>query len=62
LRATKGKTKAAIRRVYLSEKAKKILSAGMERFDGENLFPQNDIDDEQTIKTLNKAHTKKRNL
>ena len=39
-----------------------MLSAGMERFDGENLFPQNDIDGEQATETLNKAHTKKRNL
>jgi hypothetical protein len=39
------KTRTSIRRVPLSDNAKAILNALIERFDGVFLFPQNDIDD-----------------
>lgn len=58
LQVTKGKTKAAIRRVYLSKKAKKILSSRMARFDGVYLFPQNDIDYKSATQPLNYLHLK----
>lgn len=53
---TKGKTKAARRRVYLTEKAKAILSARAKRFKGENLFPHLDIDGNPPTKTLFYIH------
>lgn len=56
LQVTKGKTKSSIRRVHLSDRAREILRYRMERFDGQYLFPQNDIDGEPATKTLNKFH------
>ena len=42
VKVVKGKTKSSIRRVPLSDRARLILSNRMKRFDGENLFPQNE--------------------
>jgi integrase len=56
LQVTKGKTKSSIRRVHLSDKAKKVLTARISKFDGENLFPQNDVDGEKATATLNHLH------
>lgn len=56
LKVTKSKTKSSIRRVPLSEKAAKILAARIKRFDGENIFPQNDIDGEKVTRNLIKEH------
>lgn len=56
LQVTKGKTKSSIRRVHLSDRAFEILRYRLERFDGQYLFPQNDIDGEPATKTLNKLH------
>lgn len=42
LQVVKGKTAAARRRVYLSDRAKSVLTARLNRFDGVFLFPQND--------------------
>lgn len=58
LQVTKGKTKAAIRRVYLSGKAKKILSIRIARFDGVYLFPQNDIDHKSATEPVTHLHLK----
>jgi integrase len=56
LQITRSKTAASIRRVPLSEKAKTILKAGTERFDGDFLFPQNDMDGAGPIKVLDVFH------
>lgn len=53
---TKGKTKAARRRVYLTQKAKTVLLRRADRFEGENLFPQNDRDFAPPTDTLDKTH------
>lgn len=56
LQVTKGKTAAAVRRVYLSERAKEILSYRLNKFKGEYLFPQNDVDGKPATKTLCRIH------
>jgi integrase len=56
LQITKSKTRSSIRRVHLSDKAKAILKARIERFDGEFLFPQNDKDGAGPTKALNVFH------
>lgn len=58
LQVTKGKTPAAVRRVYLSEKAKAILRYRLNKFKGEYLFPQNDVDGEPATKTLYRVHAR----
>jgi len=58
LQVTKGKTKASIRRVHLSDKAKAILKARLKRFDGDFLFPHNDKDGENPTSPLDKIHRK----
>jgi len=58
LQITKGKTKAARRRIHLSDKANDIIKARLEQFDGVFLFPQNDIDGEGATKTLDYWHLK----
>jgi integrase len=56
LQVTRSKTKASIRRVHLTEKAKAILKVRIERFDGGFLFPQNEIEGAGPIKDLNYLH------
>lgn len=56
LKVTKGKTKASIRQVHLSDKAKKVLQYRLDKFAGANLFPQNDIDGARATFTLGKLH------
>ena len=56
LQAVKGKTPAARRRVYLTEKARGILSDRLQKFDGKYLFPQNDIDGEKTTADIGPLH------
>lgn len=51
-----GKTKAARRRVYLTEKAKAVLSRRADNFTGENLFPHFDIDGNAPTKPLTYIH------
>jgi integrase len=58
LKVTKSKTRSSIRRVHLSVKAQKILSARISKFDGEYLFPQNDKDGEQATGSLVYLHLK----
>jgi hypothetical protein len=48
-----GKSKALRRpRLSLSPKAKEIIAAGINKFDDEFLFPQNDIDGEPPTKSV----------
>ncbi|HVE55995.1 MAG TPA: site-specific integrase [Pyrinomonadaceae bacterium] len=56
LQITRSKTKASIRRVHLSDKAKAILEARLKRFDGDFLFPQNDVDGSLPVKALDIVH------
>jgi integrase len=56
VKVAKGKTKSSIRRVHLSDRAQRILSHRMERFDGEYLFPQNDIDGQQAASSIYALH------
>ncbi len=56
LQITRSKTKASIRRIHLSDSAKAILKARLERFDGVFLFPHNEIDGAPPVKVLNVAH------
>lgn len=58
LRIVKGKTKASIRNVHLSDTAIGILKARLERFDGDYLFPQNDIDGRESTRSLDVTHKK----
>jgi integrase len=56
LKVVKGKTKASIRQVHLSGEAQKVLSYRLNRFTGENLFPQNDVDGNKATGSLDKIH------
>ncbi len=56
LKVTKGKTKASVRQVHLSERAKSVLRGRLQRFKGENLFPQNDEDFRAATDTIEKMH------
>jgi len=56
LQVTRSKTKASIRRVPLSDKAKLILEARLNRFDDGFLFPQNDNNGSAPTKALDKLH------
>lgn len=56
LKVTRGKTKASIRQVHLSDRAQKVLSYRLDKFKGENLFPQNDVDFAETTGSLDKLH------
>ncbi|MDQ3490447.1 MAG: site-specific integrase, partial [Acidobacteriota bacterium] len=58
VKVVKGKTKSSIRRVHLSERARAVLSYRMKRFDGENLFPQNETDGQIATSSLNNLHLK----
>jgi integrase len=56
LQVVKGKTKASIRRVYLTDKAKAVLEHRLRKFKGENLFPRKEIDGEPPTGSLDHAH------
>lgn len=58
LQITKGKTKASIRRIHLSDQAKQIIIARLKKFDGTFLFPQNDIDGTEATKSVDYWHRK----
>jgi integrase/recombinase XerD len=56
LQVVKGKTDSSIRQVHLSDRAKDVLKYRAEKFTGENLFPQNDIDGRPATLTLDRTH------
>lgn len=56
LKVTKGKTKTSVRQVHLSSKASAVLRGRLQKFKGENLFPQNDEDSRPETKTIDKMH------
>ena len=56
LQITRSKTKASIRRIHLSDRAKAILKDRAERFDGDFLFPQNEIDGSPPVKVVDVFH------
>lgn len=56
LKVAKGKTRSSVRRVHLSERAHAVLSSRLKRFEGENLFHQNDVDGERAIISLSNLH------
>ena len=58
LKITKGKTKAAVRQVHLSERAKAVLRGRLQRFKGENLFPQNNEDFRPATTGIEKMHSR----
>jgi len=58
VKVVKGKTKSSIRRVHLSDRARMILTYRIKRFDGENLFPQNETDGQIATTSLNNLHLK----
>lgn len=58
LKVTKGKTKASVRQVHLSEKAMSVLRLRLQKFKGENLFPQNDEDSRPATIGIEKMHSR----
>ncbi len=58
LQITKGKTKSSIRRVYLTDKARRVIESRMNKFKGENLFPAQDVDFSAPTPSLNHKHAK----
>lgn len=56
LQIENGKTKAANRKIWFSERVEKILRARLERFAGDFLFPKNEIDGEVRTFDLNRHH------
>lgn len=56
LQITKGKTKLSTRRVYLSDKARRVVESRMNKFKGENLFPKRDVDFSEPTGTLDQKH------
>lgn len=56
LQVRKGKTKASIRRIPLSDRAIQILQSRMDNFSGEHLFPRMDVDGKPQISTLYVYH------
>ena len=58
LKITKGKTTASIRQVHLTDKAIDVLNFRLNKFKGENLFPQNDEDFRPATKTIDKMHVR----
>jgi integrase len=56
LQVVKGKTESSIRQVHLSDRAKVVLQYRADKFTGDNLFPQNDIDGERATFTLDRLH------
>ena len=58
LKVTKGKTRSSIRKVHLSKQALEILNTRCQKFAGDYLFPQNEIDGKQATGSLNHLHRK----
>ncbi len=56
LQVVKGKTDSSIRQVHLSDRAKAVLQYRADKFTGDNLFPQNDIDGSRATFTLDRLH------
>lgn len=56
LKVTKGKTKVSVRQVHLTRKAMAVLRLRLQKFKGENLFPQNDEDFRPATQTIDKMH------
>ena len=56
LQVVKGKTASTIRQVHLSDRAQDVLKYRADKFKGENLFPQNDIDGREATLTLDRLH------
>jgi integrase len=56
LKVVKGKNKTSVRNVHLSDKAKAVLQLRVEKFTGENLFPQGDKDGQKPTGSLDKQH------
>lgn len=56
LKITKGKTKASIRQIHLSERAKDVLRYRLNKFKGDYIFPQNDEDFRPAINGIEKMH------
>jgi integrase len=56
LQVVKGKTASSIRQVHLSERAKAVLQYRADKFTGDNLFPQNDVDGSRATFTLDRLH------
>jgi integrase len=56
LKVVKGKTKSSVRKVHLTDKAAQILSARMQQFEGENLFPHRNFDGEKATGSLSRRH------
>ncbi len=56
LKITKGKTKASVRQIHLSERAKDVLRRRLNKYKGEWLFPQNDEDFRPATQTIDKMH------
>jgi integrase len=56
LEVTRSQAKASIRRGHLSDKAQAIPEARLKRFDGDFLFPQNDVDGSSPVKALDIVH------
>jgi integrase len=56
LQVVKGKTASSVRQVHLSERAQDVLRYRINKFTGENLFPQKDIDGRESTLTLDKLH------
>jgi len=58
LQITKGKTKSSIRRVYLTDKARRVIESRMNNFKGENLFPAQNVDLSAPTASLDHYHAK----
>lgn len=58
LQITSGKTKSSVRRIYLSDKARRVIESRLNRFQGENLFPQQDLDFSAPTNSLDHCHAK----
>jgi integrase len=56
LQVVKGKTDSSIRQVHLSDRAKAVLQYRADKFTGDNLFPQNDVDGQRATLTLDRKH------
>lgn len=56
LKVAKGKTASSIRQVPLSEKAEKIVAYRLNKFKGENLFPEKDVDGNEPSNDLSQKH------
>ena len=56
LQVTRGKTKTSVRRVYLSDKTRRVIESRINRFKGDYLFPKKDVDFNEPTMTLDHKH------